>query len=270
MIKNSQRTIYGLELQMSQILGTPYVLLPNTTLNEKFTINEGYVIPDGVYPTIKYFTIGNGGRDYLTNVNLYSYSKHQPIDAGLFAEIPFVIRTVSNDLLPTEQANYRFKRLEIINGIEYYCYYLKVIDPNLTRSGLYQVDVINGTAKLSRFSTNTPTLLNPTPRDPNVGILNITQTSYVSKVAKVKFELTTTELADIRDAMVIKYGVATPIAEIGVCSGIDTVNNGVTEASAVQIMYHFEVDLDTTILTADGTNLIRSLEIAGMEPIVLT
>ena len=272
MIKNSQRTLYGLDLQMHALNGREYKPLPNTTLNEKFgiLIDKNKVSGLGL-PTIKYYTIGVGGLNLIDGIDTYSFSKHRPTDAGLFEHIPFVIRKTDNDLSPEDQLKYRFKKLETIKGVNYYCYYLKVINNEEMIDGLFQIDVMNSTPRLSKFNTNTDKLLNPIPRDPTLTMLDTENTSYVTKVTKYPFILKSSELKEINNVLNILYGYDNTknITEIGICTGIDfRTEDGKTEAIMTQISYHMEVEINTMYMSKVGDELIRSLEIGSQEILV--
>ncbi len=268
MVKNSQKTIYGLDLQMAMLTGMEYKIHPNTTLNEKFEILPTATLEEGVYPRLKYYTIGVGGTDILTGLEGYSYSKHKAIDAGLFEHVPFVLRRTYDDLLESEQRNYRFRKNVIINGIEYIAYYLKVINHVNNRDGFYEIKVENDIAKLSLFDTNTDKLLNPSPRDPSTAIEDNSETKYIAKVSKLQFSLYNDELVELNNVLNILYGEGHSkyLTEIGVCSGVDNDND---EATVVQINYHYEIDVETALTMREEGSLVRSLEIAGAEPLVL-
>jgi len=115
MIKSSTRTMYGMKIQMATLTGRPYVILPNTTLNEVFNQPNMKL---SEYPIIKYFAIGVGGSDLITGNSGFNRNKHTAIDYKLHNQIPFVMRTLDKDLSPNEQLNYRFRIIEIIDGIE--------------------------------------------------------------------------------------------------------------------------------------------------------
>jgi len=207
MIINSARTMYSLRLQMNMLQGKQHNTLPNTTMNEKLNILPTEVVPTNVYPTIKYFALGIGGADLVTGISTYSFSKHKPTDAALFEEIPYILRLTTNDLTPTEQLKYRFKKLLNINGTEYNAYYMKAIPSTDITDGLFKVSMTNNIPTLSVFDTNTDKLLNPIPRDPTSSLLDLNVTDYIANVIKLKFILTAAELIEINNVLDILYGV---------------------------------------------------------------
>jgi hypothetical protein len=99
MVLNSQKTIYGLHLNLAKMLNLPYVISDNTTLNEKFQIANNETLANNEYTSIKYYTIGNGGVNIINNGNGYSYSEHSPVDAALFNHIPWIMREINNDVI---------------------------------------------------------------------------------------------------------------------------------------------------------------------------
>ena len=223
MILTSQKTMYADNLEMNMLLGINQIDLPNTTLNEKFNVLPSQTIANGVYPKIQYLAIGVGGTDIIANAN-YKFSNHSPIDAALFEHIPFIMRPTTNDLLPVERANYRLRVLETHNGIEYACYYLKVITTVINKQGLFEIDIINGNPSMRYFNTNSINLLTPTPRIVADNYLDITKNTYYAKTTKIGFTLYINEMEEINNVLTIIYGDTTrSISEIGVCTGIENI-----------------------------------------------
>lgn len=266
MIINSQKTVWALDLNTHQMLGKQYRILPNTSLNQKFDILPDEEVDEGVYPLIKYFAIGTGGADIINN-SMLNHSLHKPIDAALFEHLPFVMRRVTNDLLPEDRIKYRFRVIETINGIDYACYYLKVINEVELKEGLYEVHTSKDISSLGYFDTNRTDLLNPVPRVATNYIAPENNT-YVARVIKILFELTPLEKEYIREAIEIKYAGNRTLSEIGVCSGTDVVGINHIEAKSVQINYFVKVDIDMTEeFVLDGT-FVRNIEIGGSEPLI--
>ena len=50
MVRNSQRTLYNVDLHLHQMLGKDYEPIENTTLNEKFQVLPNDKLPAGIYP----------------------------------------------------------------------------------------------------------------------------------------------------------------------------------------------------------------------------
>lgn len=270
MVLNSQRTIYGLNLQMNMLLNMPYVDLPNTTLNEKFNILVSQPIPDDTFPRLKYIAIGKGGSDIIDDSE-YKFSKHSAADAALFEHIPFIVRPVTMDLLPQERSNYRFRVVQNIDGVDYACYYLKIITKVLNKPGLYKVTTSSiEDSKLEYMLTNTSQFLNPTPRIVSEDYLDPIKTEYYAKTTKIGFMLYDSEIEEIDTALTILYGEHDfNLTEIALCSGIDNDLESGIEASNVTVNFFVNIDINIKSNLAASNDIIKSIEIGGLEPFVV-
>jgi len=267
MVLSSQRTIYGIDLQLSMLIGKEYKPLPNTTLNEKFDIIANKELPPKTYPKLQYYTIGTGGLDILNKLQQFKINTHKVTDGALYNHAPFIMREIDQDLTPLERLPYRFRKKLMINNKEYYAYYLKLI-PNIDmKDAIFKITKSADTNKLSLFDTTSDLILNPVPT--NKDISDSTLAEYVSKSAKLEFSLTTTELREVTKATEILYGEARSITEIGICTGHDDKDdNGNKEASNVQINYFTHIDVNTVNKVNEERDLMRAINIGGLEPYV--
>ena len=265
MIINSQKTVWALDLNTHQMIGKPYRILPNTSLNQKFDILPDEDVGDE-YPLLKYFAIGVGGAD-IVNDSMLNHSNHKPIDAALFEHIPFVMQPIGDDLLPDEKVNYRFRIVETFGGVEYACYYLRVIDNMEMKDGLYEINTSNNISSLGYFDTNRSDLLNPIPRIAG-NYIAPAENTYIARVIKVLFELSVKEKEWLAEAIQIRHGGNRTLSEIGLCSGTDVVSPTSLEAKSVQVNYFVKVEIDMTEeLVLEGA-FVRNIEIGGSEPLV--
>src|SRR5574343_1642511 len=166
-MKSVIRTIYGAALQTAQLLNLPHVIPPHSTLNEKFNINAAMTIPDTEIPHIRYVGIGNGGHRVVVGSNNISYNQpiqHLPRHAGLYNQLPFVLRPITNDLTPQERNKYRLRTILQHGGVSYAAYYLKTIDLTNSVVDMEYYTVENGITTSSTFAPNSSDL-NPTPPD---------------------------------------------------------------------------------------------------------
>ena len=271
MIINSQRTIYGLEVMSDALIGRTYTPRIGTTLNEKFNVATDILPGTDTAHGIKYLAIGTGGDPVINIPGLYTYSQHSPLDASLFQQIPYLAREVNNDIPMAERAKYRLRTTEVHNGISYYMYYLKRLDSTDIYTNTYNVSSgVNGLANLTQFSTvNNSSYLNPVPRSP--GSPNGSSGNYISKMTKINFSLSPTELDEINIVMDILYGSNNKrtITEIGICGGLDVDINGELESIHTQIYYHVGVDIDTRLSYDPLVGYKRSIEIGGSEPLYI-
>jgi len=266
MILNSQRTMYGLNLSMNELIGLDHSDLPNTTLNEKFAILPNQPIEKGVYPKLKYLTIGIGGKQ-ITDSSEFKFNKHRSMDAALFEHVPFIMRPLSSDLVGIEREKYRLRTEEKINGIDYACYYAKVIPSYSNRNAIMEVSTSNGLTSIKEISTNDSTILNPIPRLIE-DYMDTEKSQFMVKSIKVEFSLYKSELEEINSAMMIKNGELSNLTEIGIAAGIDKYIDNAYEITNT-IMYFFaEVDINSQIFLDNNKDYIRNIEIGGGETIL--
>lgn len=264
MIIDSQRTIYGLELQSSILSGVPHTVSPNTTLNEK--LKHLIAEPVGVDTnySIKYYAIGKGGTSQAPGTGGYPLSEHSVLDAALFDQIPFVVVPATNDIPATRHGDYRFRILADINGVPHYHYYLKAIKPSDIHTNTFVINnTAAGSARISIIPTSNASRLNPVPGG-NAYTYNSSR--YITRSIKLNFTLTPSEMKEITDAQaLLNPGAAFQITEIGICGGLDKVVSGVTEAINVQIYFHVGVGISTVLQYDPLLGYVRAIELGGSE-----
>ena len=246
------RTIYGANLQTALLLGIPFVPVPHSTLNEKFDILKDQIIPDGIMPRLSYYCIGNGGHRVIGGADGIPYTSpinHRASDAGLFNQIPFVMRHTDDDLPTAERNRYALRKLESIEGVEYISYYLKRIDLGSTLMSMQHTSVVDGDSTMTPFMPSTANLNPAHPELPNSGVIS-TDGNYLSCSAIIPIEFNDRDVQELVNVSNILYQTEQRaiISEIGLCSGIDhiTALEGATgmgspminEAIAVQISTH--------------------------------
>lgn len=274
MVRTAQKTLYATDLHLHMLAGVNYTPQTNTTLNEKFMLNVD-AVSGNKYPTLKYFCIGIGGSSPIQGDGFYVSSEHSPLDAALFQHLPFIIRPVKSDLTENERTNYRLRVLTTITGVQYACYYLKVLPTMDIPSYFNTIETVTpkDTTKLpystiSVFDTNIPELLSPTPRNRNIDINKINSISKITKTGKITLEFTENDLNEIKNSMKILGLSSSSIREIGLCCGHDLATNLGTEAIHVQIMFHVGIDIPLTIKLNTETSIKRFIELGGEEPLV--
>lgn len=247
-MKTITRSIWGSALQTSLLMGLPHVAPANSTLNEKFNFLPG-VKPDAAkIPTIKYFCIGNGGHRNAIGADGAPYTapvNHRASDAALFRHMPFVLRTMDNDLSVTERAKYAGRRIEEHGGRNYFAYYLRRLDLTNTVPQMQHTTVNEGVATTVPYAP-TGANLNPTaPEMPSAGVIT-TSGNFLSTSGVVKISFTEQDIAELVEVARIMYDneYMAVISEIGLCSGVDKTTTGsgagntqfnYLEAIAVQI-----------------------------------
>lgn len=272
-------TIYASALQSAQLLGIPYNILPNTTLNEKFSIDPDIPTPEGAYPVAKYIAIGRGGHRHAIGADgsaLVDLNTHRASDPACFAHIPWVLREVSDDIDPETRKKYALRRIEQHDNIDYVAYYLRRLDHDDVGTELARVTVQDGNTTSVPFVPSASDL-SPVPVviDPN----EITETSgeYITATTRFTVGLTEWDVEEIVKACTVIYGQPNyaTLSEVALCSGIDviaTAQNGedpvfqYAEARAVQVMNHICTHYSLNEL---NQGLELSYEVGGSESLTI-
>jgi hypothetical protein len=249
------RTCYGALLQACQLLDVPFVLVPNTTLNEKFQVQAGVAPSTGEMPALNYYCIGNGGHANLTGADGFPYTtplQHLATDAALYKPLPFIMRPLGQDLDPTTMQQYALRTIITApSGTQYIAYYAKRL--NIASSGVEPSMTLNTTTNgVTSTQPFVPTSnnLNPTPPPVSSSGVVTTNGSYITSSAIIDINFDANDVAELINCCQILFNneLYAVISEIGLCSGVDQLvtvpANGAqpaltyNEAIAVQIMTH--------------------------------
>ena len=274
---NNVRSIYGAYLQTCALLGFNVDIKPNSTLNQKFDLFPNEIFNSGETPTVKYLTIGNGGHTASMGVDglpLINPVPHSPRHAALYNHLPFIIREVGEDLTPSERLLYRLRVPRTIDGVNYMCYYAKVLDLSLVEP---KIELRNNTDGIITATDFTPSLADLNPVKPVIPVNgNITSTgNYLASTAKIEFVMNEAEITELLNACNIIYGSDNYafISEIGLCSGVDRTLMGnfggppsaYTEAVGVQIMNFISTAIPAYALS---TSITQTIDVGSTSPLL--
>ena len=274
---NNVRSIYGAYLQTCALLGFNVDIKPNSTLNQKFDLFPNEIFNSGETPTVKYLTIGNGGHTASMGVDglpLINPVPHSPRHAALYNHLPFIIREVDEDLTPGERLLYRLRVPRTIDGVNYMCYYAKVLDLSLVEP---KIELRNNTDGIITATDFTPSLADLNPVKPVIPVNgNITSTgNYLASTAKIEFVMNEAEITELLNACNIIYGSDNYafISEIGLCSGVDRTLMGnfggppsaYTEAVGVQIMNFISTAIPAYALS---TSITQTIDVGSTSPLL--
>lgn len=274
---NNVRSIYGAYLQTCALLGLNVDIKPNSTLNQKFDLFPNEIFNSGETPTVKYLTIGNGGHTASMGVDglpLINPVPHSPRHAALYNHLPFIIREVGEDLTPGERLLYRLRVPRTIDGVNYMCYYAKVLDLSLVEP---KIELRNNTDGIITATDFTPSLADLNPVKPVIPVNgNITSTgNYLASTAKIEFVMNEAEITELLNACNIIYGSDNYafISEIGLCSGVDRTLMGnfggppsaYTEAVGVQIMNFISTAIPAYALS---TSITQTIDVGSTSPLL--
>lgn len=202
--------------EMQAISKVTPLYLADTTLNAKYN-NSPTVLPDNT-PKIAYFGIGVNGFKNLNDSNLSAPFVPSSKDLDLYTPLPFRIVPIDNDLTPAERANYRMRVMKVVGGVQYWCYYLKVLSFINNNVQIIQTNVTTGieTVLTDLDTTN----LNPTPTVTSAeGVVETNQKISVALTAGM--QVTGVEVIE---AINVLYGgnlLKASISEIGIYTGDD-------------------------------------------------
>lgn len=251
-------TIWGSYLQTCLLMRDNYQMQQYTTLNEKLNIQSRVAPTAGEYPILKYAAIGNGGHKLTVGSNGIATAGgnyHSPTDAALFNQLPFLMRPVNNDINVATQAKYRLKTIVSYNSVDYFAYYLKLLDVTSIVPALMLNTVNSGITTSSAYAP-TNANLNPTPvANQSSSSINTTG-NYISAAADLPFILTEDEISELINVSNIIYGSPdyAIISEMAICSGIDAVVSSIFNDSSQQHTEALAVQVHTFVNTAYFAN----------------
>lgn len=278
-IETVTRTIYSAHLSTCKLLNKPFTILPNSTLNQKYSLYQDEVPNSNEYPKLGYIGIGNKGSSYevtSTGYVLTTPVPHSPRHASLYNQIPFLIRPIDDDISSTERAKYRLRVPISLNNNTYIAYYLRTLDLTSVTPVVQIRNVNNGVITTNTF---TPTTGDLAPVAPNLNNINLNDPSgdYLVSTALVNFTLSATDITNIREACQLLYGDQryAVINEIVLVTGVDKILSGIagsngsinyTETIAAQVASFISSEM--YILTENNQELSIQLDLGSVEPLL--
>lgn len=225
----SVRTAIGAKLQTAQKLNRPYVFEANSIMNQQLNIlpNE---VPDTT-PWCQYVAIGIGGmttRQPNGSPIEFVPIPHDPRHTGMYRQIPFVIRPVTDDLQTNERSRFRLRRVRSVNGVDHAEYFLRRIDFTQTAVDLEYRQIVDGQV-VTNIWHPIPDDQYPAPIQVNPGQVLITGDDYVSSSAKNTLAFSNWDMLELLNVgrVLFQSEAAITVTELAICSGLDfpTVGN---------------------------------------------
>lgn len=253
--------------------GLPHNIFPNATINEALGIAVGIALPPAPKTTIRYACIGVGGTKYITRpdgLQEFVGAIRPPTHMGLITQVPFVLRTLSNDLTHLEMQAYRLRTTWIhpVSNEVHIAYYAKVLDT----TNMVVSPELN--TALGNFPW-LPTLadLKPVAEYPNNQGVNLGTSDTIGCTAKIPFVLSPAETIELQNVFSIMFNTQNmgKLTELALVSGIDQTIGGVfnginqtyTEALACQIRSIHRTSID---INGVGTAIDTTFNIGNTEP----
>lgn len=272
-MEKATRTVYASKLQTAMLLGMPYVVDENSTLNERFSVLADAVLADDQYPRMRYMAYGNGGHKVVVGADSTAYTtalQHAPSDAAPFKPLPWVLRQVSSDLTAQERQKYGMRCVQTYNGDQYYAYYLKRLDLANVLIKMQLRTVQDGVTTSVDFVPG-PENLVPVPTELANAGANALLAKYLTVSALLTLTLTEADMQEMLNVSRIirgdeNYAI---ISELALCTGADKVigmsdGSNFREVIAAQVA-SFVSTMHQVRYTADG--LVSLLDVGTNEPL---
>jgi hypothetical protein len=235
------------------------------------SIQAGVAPATGIIPAVKYYAVGNGGHSFQTaaGIPFIQPIPHDPKDAGLYSQLPFVLAPIAQDITTQQQANYGLRKQVTYSGSDYYAYYLRRLDLSDTAVAMQLASINSGVTTTTEFVPG-PANLHPTaPTLSNNGSNDLTST-FVQASAQVPFALSQWECQQLLNVASIMFGNENLaiISEMALCSGVDkTVSTpgggSFNEVIACQIVAHIPA---FHAIPFTSTGLTGTLDLGTNEP----
>lgn len=275
-IINVVRTMNSGFLQTYKYLGlTPYRIIKNTTLNEKFAILPEVAPAGDQMPSNRYLVIGNRGHRNIKGEDGSDESEniiHRTDNCALYNHIPFVMRAMDDDLTALQREQYCLRRIEAHFGKNYIVYYARRFDVALVRPQLIEIEVINGIPTPTPYVPTSDNLNPEIPEISNNGTV-IGSNKNISSSAIVEIRLSSQDVYEIVNAHRIRTNsTRSPvISEMGICSGVDRTADGTSDEGVFQYREVIACQINTFIASNhpigyNNSGLTLRLDIGNTEP----
>lgn len=273
-MKTMTRTVYGSALQAAKYLGIPHVIVPKTTLNEKFNIQQTMMPNPGETPANNLYVIGNGGHRVIIGAGEIPYTDpidHDASHAALYKHLPFVVRFAENDLTLEQRKMYGLREEMVLESRKCFVYWAKWLNVKDTKVAMEKT--VDGVTV--PFIPNTDNL-NPTPPSiPNTGTTQTTN-AYLAVSAPVTIEFTAFDVAELQNACKIMFGneQLAIVSELGIVSSIPRpVTIKTTGGASVQFTEAVCAQVGAIISAYHNTSensegFIKELELGEAEPLI--
>lgn len=223
-------TLWAAQLQTSVHFKLPFKVADHTTLNEKFSIQAAAGLQPNEMPSLLVYTIGDGGHKLVVGQNgrpLITPIDHQADHAALYNHVPFVLRTLDNDLSAAERERYALRAPVEIQGRYYYAYWARRLDLTGVEVTIKKTVKVDGEANSIIYVTDSGNL-SPTPPDISSTGVVTTSGEYLSASAVVNIVFDERDVAEFLNVAKVLYNDESyaVISEIALCTGVDRTVQG--------------------------------------------
>lgn len=225
-MKNVVPTIWGNRLQNIKQQNLPYKHIPFSTINERLGIRAAETVLSTDMPSLAVLCIGNKGHGHRTGLNGFPLTRripHLPDHAALYGQIPFVMRTVDNDLSLAERRKYSLRIIEEHEGVNWVCYYGRRLVIDVTQDvKIKHTIVVDGVKTTTDYVTSNANLYPTEPDLPNTGSVS-TSGEYLSTSSVVNLSFTEADVDELVNVARILYNDEdyAVISEFAICNAVD-------------------------------------------------
>lgn len=219
------RTIIGSRTLAALQQGKPYTPVPFSTLNEALGIHANVMPTEGDTPRVRYYAIGMKGHVNRQGADGGHYTQavqHSPDDFGLYAQLPFLLRSPNDDLTPSERTNYALRKIITVNGENFIAYYLKRIPIDNEPVKMLHHTVIDGQTVSVPFVPDNSNL-HPQPRDPAAVGAITTNGTYLTTSSLMAIHFDSYDVTNLIEVAKIMFGnpERALISELALVAGSD-------------------------------------------------
>ena len=246
-------------------LGLASLLPLNTPSDSQFTLNRLFnVFPNeslnGEQAKIRYFGVGIKGCYNADDGILQAAYIPKRTDMNLYNLIPIRCRPVDEDLSAAERALYRLRVKKVINGNEYFCYYLKVLNYTSTEVKTKRINIASGREEPYDLSDN---YLNPVPEKPSTDTTIETSANSIISYADATIEVAATEVLEYIRVFYNGDTRYAKISELGFFTGADVevTVGGTTYLESIQTQLFNHVTWLGANLTREGMTFKSTFQI---------
>ena len=179
---------------------------------------------------------------------------------NLYNLIPIRCRPVDEDLSAAERALYRLRVKKVINGNEYFCYYLKVLNYTSTEVKTKRINIASGREEPYELSDN---YLNPVPEKPSTDTTIETSANSIISYADATIEVAATEVLEYIRVFYNGDTRYAKISELGFFTGADVevTVGGTTYLESIQTQLFNHVTWLGANLTREGMTFKSTFQI---------
>jgi len=269
-------TVNAMRLASALIMGADVKYPQKSTINEALNFMTSQQPAGTDRPHLQYMCIGNKGHTAVETDGIYDFIPYgkKASYSGLFNFMPFVLRTLDNDLTDAQRENYAGRIIKEYNGRQYVGYWVRKLDTRAVETtdlDIYRDE--DGNEQIVPF-VYTDNELFPTPGVlpdydyDNDGTVELPSGRLVESGADLQISWTDFDVQEYMNVCEIIRGTSSSsvVSEIALCSGIPAAATAESstgskfsyeEAIGLQALYFIDLFVNLAITNDDLALNIR-------------